>query len=200
MIDLFVFDLGGVLVNEFDVIPEASRALGLSEDRMRDLVHPDMEAYMSGRMGPELFWERFRARSGLRVPENYWATLFRPVLDEAVEALALSLKAFGRVVCGTNTIDVHYDRLAERGFYRCFDAVYASHILGVSKPRREFWLRILEAEGRDAGRTFFTDDMEENVLAARDLGIRSHLFEGLSGLEAALEAAGFAVPVGDTRP
>lgn len=200
MIDLFIFDLGGVLVSEFDVIPEAARRLGLAEDRMRDLAHPDMEAYMSGRIGSGEFWDRFRARSGLGVPENYWATLFRPVLDETVEALALSLKAVGRVVCGTNTIDAHYDRLLERGFYRCFDAVYASHILGVSKPRREFWIRILEAEGRDADGAFFTDDMEENVLAARDLGIRSHLFEGAPGLEAALEAAGVPVPAGEARP
>ncbi len=200
MIDLFVFDLGGVLVHEFDVLPEAARRLGLAEGRMRDLAHPDMEDYMSGRIGPGEFWERFRARSGLRVSENYWATLFRPVLDPSMEALVLALKGAGRVVCGTNTIDVHYDWLLERGFYSCFDAVYASHLLGVSKPRGEFWLRILEAEGRDPGRAFFTDDMEENVEAARALGIRSHRFEDVEGLADALEEAGIPVPAVRTRP
>jgi len=200
MIDLFVFDMGGVLVSEFDVIPEASRLLGLSEERMRDLAHPDMEDYMTGRMGSEFFWEQFHSRSGIRVPENYWATLFHPVLNEAVEALALYLKDYGRVVCGTNTIDVHYHWQADRGYYRCFDAVYASHLLGVSKPWPEFWLRILEAEGRKAGQAFFTDDIEENVRAAQSLGMRSHRFEGVAGLAAALEAAGIPVPVGEARP
>ncbi len=200
MIDLFVFDLGGVLVHDFDIIPEAALRLGLAEGRMRDLAHPDMEDYLSGRIGPGEFWERFRVRSGLRVPENYWATLFRPVLDPDMESLVLSLKSSGRVVCGTNTIDVHYEWLRERGFYSCFDAVYASQLLGVSKPRGEFWLRILEAEGRDPGRAFFTDDMEENVEAAGALGIRSHRFEGIGGLVSALEEAGIPVPVGRARP
>ncbi len=199
MIDLFVFDLGGVLVRDFDILPEAARLLGLPEDRMRDLARPDMEDYMSGRIGAGEYWERFRARSGIRVPENYWDTLFRPVLDSASEALARSLRPFGRVVCGTNTIDVHYDWLRDRGYYDCFDAVYASHLLGVSKPRGEFWLRILEAEGRDPGRVFFTDDMEENVRAAESLGIRSHRFVDAAGLAAALEEAGIPAAVERVR-
>lgn len=200
MMDLFIFDLGGVLVNSFDIIPEAARRLDIPEDRLRTLIRPDMEPYMSGRIDFDEFWDRFFARTGIRAPENYWATLFHPVRDLAVEGLARALKPRGRVVCGTNTIDVHFDALEAEGHYDCFDAVYASHFLGVSKPHPDFWLRILESEGRTAGDVFFIDDMEENVHAARNLGIRSHLFTDASGLAAALEDAGFPVRAGARRP
>jgi glucose-1-phosphatase len=197
MIDLFVFDLGGVLVNNFDVIPEAARRLGMTEAEFRSQARVDMESYMSGRMDANAFWDRFAARTGIRAPENYWATLFQPVRDPEVEALVRALKPFGRVVCGTNTIDVHYDALASAGCYDAFDAVYASHRMGVSKPDPGFWRRILESEEKPAGRAFFTDDMEENIQVARGLGFQTHHFLGAASLAAALAESGF--PVGAPR-
>jgi len=200
MIDLFIFDMGGVLSNGVDIAPEAARRLGMPEDQFRIQIHPDMEPYMSGRIGPDEFWNRFHSRTGVRASENYWATLFRPELDKAVESLARALKHRGRVVCGTNTIDVHYDILKAQGQYDCFDAVYASHHLGVSKPDPKFWLRILEAEGKTAEQVFFIDDFEENVEAARRLGIRCHRFTDADSLARELEGAGFSLRSGASRP
>jgi putative hydrolase of the HAD superfamily len=105
-----------------------------------------------------------------------------------MDALARSLHSSGRVVCGTNTVGSHYDHLVERGMYGCFDAVYASHLMGVCKPDSAFWHAILEAEGVAARDAFFIDDYPENIAEAEGLGIRSHLFKGIAGLEAALSS------------
>lgn len=196
MTNLFVFDAGGVLVKDFDVTNQAARLLGLPESEFRTLAAVDMEGYMSGRMGSDEYWKRFARRTGIRVAENYWDTLFHPTLDPDVEELILELKSFGRVVCGTNTVDVHYDALVAGGHYSAFDAVYASHLMGVSKPDPDFWRRILEAEGSEADRAFFTDDMEENVRVARDLGFRTHRFTDAVSLKAALSRMGVPLSAG----
>lgn len=184
---LYIFDMGGVLARSFDVIPEAARRMGMPEAEARRFIAADMDALMAGEMDTDEYWSRFAAASGVRPAEDYWSTLFEPSADPAVERIIRGLRAGDRVVCGTNTIACHYDYLAARGMYGCFDAVYASHLMGLCKPDPAFWLDILRAEGRQPSDAFFVDDMDENVAAARSLGIRSHLFRDASGLASALE-------------
>jgi putative hydrolase of the HAD superfamily len=183
---LYIFDMGGVLVSAFDVLPEAARRMGLDEQTARRLAKPDMDALMAGSMDAAEYWDRFEAASGVRAAEDYWSTLFQPRVDEAVDRFIRGLRSRGRVVCGTNTIASHYDHLLGRGVYDCFDAVYASHHLGVCKPAPRFWLEILKAESARPEDAFFIDDMRENIDVAESLGIRSHLFTDVAGLESAL--------------
>jgi putative hydrolase of the HAD superfamily len=183
---LYIFDMGGVLVQSFDVLPEAARRLGLSETAARQFARTDMDALMTGAMNLEDYWRRFEAASGVRVTEDYWTTLFAPTLDAGMDRLVRSLHSTGRVVCGTNTVGSHYDYLTKHGMYGCFDAVYASHLMGVCKPDPAFWLAILESEGVAARDVFFIDDYPENTEAAELLDIRSHRFNGMEGLKAAL--------------
>ena len=74
--------------------------------------------------------------------------------------------------------------------YEGFHAVYASHIIGQAKPDAEFWTEILAAEKVSPERTFFVDDMEANIEAARKLGITSWLFTGADELRGHLERIG----------
>jgi len=184
---LFIVDMGGVLAQSFDIIPEAARRLGIPIEDMRALVSADMPALLCGAMTADEYWRRFSAASGIRVPEDYWSTLFAPVMDTEVEQILQDLRAHGRVVCGTNTIHSHYEYLLACGAYRCFDGVYASHIMGVCKPDPAFWGKILDVEQAGPHDTFFIDDMEENIGAATDLGIKSHRFCGAALLRQALD-------------
>jgi putative hydrolase of the HAD superfamily len=43
--------------------------------------------------------------------------------------------------------------------------------MGITKPTRQFFEYILRSEGKSNVDTFFVDDYEENVVAARKLGI-----------------------------
>ncbi len=157
-------------------------------------------AIMRGEITSEEMLHLLARRTGQpEPPENYWKTFFAPKLHEPTVRLIRDLKAAGaRVVCGSNTIDAHYDYHLEYGQYDCFDAVYASHLIGQVKPDSMFWQYILDAENalaensrcgtasecgakRTAGSwTFsdmvFFDDMQKNVEAASSLGIHAHLF------------------------
>jgi len=188
MRDLFIFDMGGVMADSCSVLSAAARGLGIPQDELEALVREDFGLLTLGRLDSAEFWRRFEARTGKRAAEDYWATAFSPRPDPRMAALARALRRRGRVVCGTNTIGPHYEHHLANGHYACFDAVYASHLMGLAKPDPAFWLAILEAEGRTADRAVFVDDLPENVEAARSLGIDSRLFSGAKELAASLEA------------
>lgn len=183
---LYIFDMGGVLARDFDVMPEAARRMGMAwPDFLRHAL-VDIDALLTGTMNEADYWIRFESASGVHAAENWWETLFSPAVDHEVEEIVRGLKPSGRVVCGTNVIASHYDWLAAKGRYDTFDGVYASHLMGLRKPDPKFWLHMLQAEGCAAVDAFFIDDMEENVKAARGVGIASHLFCGADGLRRAL--------------
>jgi len=184
---LFIVDMGGVLAQSFDIVPEAARRLAIPLDVMRALVATDMPALLCGSISADEYWQRFAVASGVAVPEDYWSTLFAPVIDAEVEGILDGLRAHGRVVCGTNTIHSHYDYLAAAGAYRCFDRVYASQRMGICKPDPDFWRAILATEETDPHEALFIDDMEENIRAAANLGLAAHQFCGAPSLRQALD-------------
>jgi len=74
-----------------------------------------------------------------------------------------------------------YDDVFTRSFYSCD--------LGARKPERAYFERVLEALDLPAERVGFVDDVEANVEAARELGIRAVHHDptsGVTGLRAAL--------------
>lgn len=204
MIELYIFDQGGVISRDFMIAPEAARRLGIGVEDFHRLIEPDMQAFMRGELMAKEFWARFSARSGLAIGEDYWATLFHPRVDEPtyglVEELRAGLKAAGRgrVVGGTNTISEHYAVHCAQGEYGCFDFVYASHLMGRAKPEPGFWHYILEKEGVPPEKAFFTDDFPENVEAAAALGLNARLYEGAEGLRRDLLELG--APIAQAAP
>jgi putative hydrolase of the HAD superfamily len=165
----------------------------------------DLRVIQEGALGSDEFWQRFEARAARLFPDrrivlprrpdglpvDLWATFFQPVRDEAVVSIIGELIAAGyRVVGGTNTLDAHYEKHRSLGDYDCFQALYASQLLGVAKPDAEFWRRILAAEGFRPEQAFFADDNQANVDAAAALGISAHHFRSASRLREALAELG----------
>lgn len=187
---LYIFDMGGVVCSNVDVMPDVARSLGLSYKAFISAAKPLQDELSDGLITPEEFWSEFSARTGIEVAGDPFAEFFRPVVEHATVRFIERLKAGARVVCGTNTYDCHYRIHSERRDYDVFERVYASHLMHISKPDPGFYRRILEAEGVDPTDAVFVDDREENVSAARSLGIDSFLFTDAARLEADLRQAG----------
>lgn len=190
---LFIFDMGGVVVRNCDAWEAVITALGIpypAEDatRLRALIAAAGRGNITSAEALELMTKR----AGLPPPaENPWETAFHPRVDEKTVSLITQLKAHRqRVVCGTNTIDVHYDYHVRHGEYAAFDAVYASHLIGQIKPDKTFWYCIRDAEKDYAfSDMFFFDDLQENVCAAAALGIHAHVFTTAEDAAAYITAA-----------
>ena len=124
-----------------------------------------------------------------------WSSVFLPNLIVSEELLA-SLKQKYPLILVSNTNEAHIDYV--RANYRVldyFDHLVLSYEVGSLKPDRKIFEHAIEASECVPEAIFFTDDREENVLAATQLGIRGHQFKSQSSLIAALEAAG--VEAGD---
>ncbi len=196
---LYIFDMGGVVTNDANPRPRICSLLGLSEaDFLRycgrgGRKEDDLLALAGdGKLDAKGFWRIFSERSGITVQTDWLHWLFHPVVNEGIRVLIGKLRAQGnRVVCGTNTIESHYQNHIEHGDYALFDQTYASCLMGVSKPELDFWRIILTAEGVEAKDAVFIDDRQENVDAAASLGIRSIRFQSAEALEKDLLSVAF---------
>ncbi len=88
---------------------------------------------------------------------------------------------------GTDTIPAELETL---GIGDCFDAVFNSAEIGIVKPDPAVYEFVLEQLDLIADRVFFTDDRKENVVAAAQLGMHAHHFQGVDGLRASLADLG----------
>lgn len=176
---LCIFDVGGVMVDGFDVAPAIAAQLGLPVDELRPLLRAaDFELLHTGRISSPEFWKRFRATTGLTVDDEYWGAFFRPLRRPRMYDLVRRLREAGlRVVAGTNTLDAHYRIHAELGDYDAFARTYASHQIHLAKPDPAFFRHILAAEAATPARALFIDDVEANVRAAAGLGMDTILFQ-----------------------
>lgn len=101
---------------------------------------------------------------------------FHPIENPEIVDLITQLKKKNRVVCGTNTIQSHWENHLERGDYSYFHQTYASNKIGLAKPDPKFFETILEAEEISADQAYFTDDKIENCKAAESVGIKAVQF------------------------
>jgi HAD superfamily hydrolase (TIGR01509 family) len=184
---LYVFDMGGVVSENVHVGRAIADYLGLNHSDIYEMLHDEFHALMAGTMTEREFWQLASGRLGRPVEADLLERFFQPRQNREVVQLVLELKEEARVVVGTNTIEGHYRIHRSNGDYDAFDAVYASHRMGLTKPDPAFYRFILGEEGVTPGESVFVDDLAVNVEAARRLGMRAFLFAGARALRAELE-------------
>ena len=180
---LFIFDMGGVVTTTFP-LDLLTGKLGLSKAEFLEICRENgniWEKLEKGFINVREFWTCFNQAAATRgikaVQHDLFRLYFHPTLQSRTAELIAALRKKHRVVCGTNTIDSHWEDHLERGDYAFFDQTYASNKIGEAKPNPNFFQLILEAEGYKAEEAFFTDDKIENCQAAAALGIRAVQFE-----------------------
>lgn len=200
---LFIFDMGGVVTNTFNM-NKIYEKLNLSKEDFFNICRQGKDIWHEfeiGKINTNQFWDFFNKRVGLlqrSVIDGFFNELedlkfssedkiqqinhfdydlfrlyFHPVTNEKTVELIELLKNNNRVVCGTNTIQSHWENHMERGDYSYFHQTYASNKIGFAKPDKRFFEIILEAEGFTPDQAFFTDDKIENCDAAAAVGINT---------------------------
>ncbi len=179
--DLFIFDMGEVLIYDGVNFPEIARHLGIEEDAfMKDYGKYDIPL-MEGWMDTLSYMRHLETEFGLKIDGNLFSRIYHPRVNRAILPLLDKLRDAGkRVVIGSNTFRPHVDVISEldEKLFSYFDALYFSHEMHITKPSLSFFRYILDREGAAAASSFFVDDREENIRAAESLGIRSFLYSG----------------------
>ena len=181
---LFIFDMGGVVTNTFKM-DSIYQKLNISKNDFSEICKKKnndiWHKLETGIISVNQFWKEYNSRiqsieKAKPAETDLFRLFFHPSKNLQTIELIKSLKKNNRVVCGTNTIQSHWENHMERGDYAFFNQTYASNKIGCAKPDPHFFELILEAEETEAQNAFFTDDKEENVAAAASLGIHAELF------------------------
>lgn len=195
-----IFDLGGVIVPL-----DFARAYRAIEGRSPYPAHeipvriaatglvPELER---GRIDPEEFAGRIAKTLGLRVGyEEFcelWSAIFPP-RTLIPERLLEGLGRRHRLVLLSNTNAIHFSYIRRNyPLLEHFDDFVLSYEVGAMKPAREIYREAIARAGCAPAECFFTDDVADNVEAARREGIDAEQFVGYEQLEQALHARGIA--------
>ncbi len=173
---LAIFDLGGVVVHNYQTIGRIALKYHLDEEKLlRDYKASD-GPLMEGTLSTKDWWlhvcDRFSLACEARGADPLFDE-FHCYADPQMISLVKEVKQMGvRVVCGSNTCAPHWRKMEESAsLSSLFDACYLSQELHIRKPDEEFFLSILQKEHLSPSDAFFVDDTKENVNAASALGI-----------------------------
>lgn len=198
-----LFDFGGVLLrqdwDEYDAFCERN---GLPARALRRALYgtDEWRDLQTGRISDRAVWRAAAIASlaehcGDRAEGLFEKWYARPVaLHQPNIELANALQAAGvRVGLLSNAAPDLETRLSTDFFVGIdFDDRVISGLVGLAKPDPAIYHLAAERIGLPEAACFFIDDLEQNVEAARGVGMLAHHFQGdYEALHADLRAAGY---------
>jgi putative hydrolase of the HAD superfamily len=195
----FLFDLGNTLIKlAYERVLEAvCRESSVSRDDLVDILeepggYRDMErGAITFREFYEFLGDKAGYRGSLHELRAIWSDFFDGTVPGA-EILLDRVREKYRVAFLSNSNEVHAEivpRLFASLFHRD-DRFIFSNRFRVAKPDPEIFRRALEVIGALPQHVVFIDDLLENVLAARSIGIRSFQFVDAESLTRELVGEG----------
>jgi len=195
----FLFDLGNTLIRlAYErVLTGICRDASVSRDELLELLeepggYRDMER---GAITFREFYEFISDKAGYRRSIHDFRAVWSDFFDGTVpgaETLLERVRERYRVAFLSNSNEVHAE-LIPRQFATLFrrdDRFVFSHRFRVAKPDPDMFRRALEVIGALPQHVVFIDDLIENVLAARTIGLRSFQFVEAEQLTRELQAEG----------
>ena len=201
MIETLLFDLGKVIVDfDFELgMQRFAAKTPLCREKFEEVIWDKhwIQRYERGEISTADYHQHLCERGQLCMTveefEDAWSAVFlpEPILPETFLS---GLKQRYPLILVSNTNEAHAAFISTR--YSVFDHFghrILSHEVGSLKPDTAIYEAAIAASGKPASALFFTDDREENVEAALQLGLQAHLFRTPSGLVKALREHGVEV-------
>lgn len=196
---VILFDLGNVLVR---IHPEAFlQTLGIDTAENRKLYSPKVieivKRYERGGDSTEQYLSRLEgllSHGEFHFERNQIERAMLSVIGkpmEGMEELVQRVGAESRVGLLSNTNPIHYHHCLENlPVLRHIPVHFLSYQLLVLKPEPAIYHAVVEATGLPAKEILFIDDIEENITAARGIGMQGIRFTDPASLESELQILG----------
>lgn len=192
-----VFDIGNVLI---EWQPERFYDAAIGQDRRRAMfaavdLHGMNELVDLGHNFKDTIYataDRYPDwKAEIILWHDQWIQMATPVIDHSVR-LMKALQAKGIPVFSLTNFGVesyayaatHYD------FLNDFDRDFISGHMKVTKPSAQIYEMLEETSGLSGDALIFADDRDDNIVAAKARGWKTHLFEGPKGWADRLVAEG----------
>ena len=203
MIRTILVDLGNVLI-DFDHTIAAKRIsqfCGKTPQEIFDLFFASdvTMRFEAGTISPQEFYLGVKEMLDLRLSFDSFVPIWNDIFfltakNRAAYSLMNTLKDNYRVALISNINVLHYEYLQKRyPVFNVFHEVFTSCALGCVKPDHAIYRKTLEALGSEPQDVFYTDDREDLVESARQLGIHGFVFKDVETLKADLLGAGVTI-------
>ena len=185
-----VFDLGNVIINiDPDLTLQKFRALGVGNfDEMYTIMRQTdvFDRLDTGKISLPEFRHAIRDFSKLSLADEQidaaWCAMLLDFPEKHVKLLQQLRAAEYKLYLLSNTNEMHVTYFTEyliQQFGRdllseLFDRTFYSHQIGFRKPNRKAYEYVLQTEGLKPAETLFIDDLEINVMGARQTGIQAY--------------------------
>ena len=190
-----IFDLGNVILNlDFNASIKAFQKLGLDKDvlnRKQAYADPAFYQLEVGEISPSVFRKRVRQILKNQTAtdqeiDDAWYGMIRDIPSGRVRTLQ-RLREDYRIFLFSNTNTIHIGRLLpefkkEHGldFSSLFEKTFYSHEIHARKPDMQAFQKVIDLSKVNPSETLFVDDLERNVVAARETGLKAFwLKEGM---------------------
>ncbi|MGH7484181.1 MAG: HAD family hydrolase [bacterium] len=195
----FLFDLGNTVIRlAYERVLAAICAdSSLTRDELVDLLE-EPGAYRDMERGAVSFYEFYEFlcdhagyRGSIREFHRVWSDFFDGTVP-GIEDLLDRIRERYRVAYLTNSNEIHAEIIPTRfaGLFQKDEPFVFSHRIKTAKPDPDFFRKALESIGATAQESVFIDDLLENVLGARAVGIRAFQFADARTLAKELEGEG----------
>ena len=203
MIDTIILDLGKVLI-DFDHLRAAERISNFCDktpNQIFDLffISEPTILFEEGKITPEDFFRRVKEILDLKLEYQSFVPIWNDIFfltakNRAVYSLANNLRAHYQVALLSNINVLHHEYLKQYfPVFNVFHRVFASYEMGAIKPDQAIYKKALEELKAQPENVFYTDDRQELVDSARNLGINSFLFTGVEQLKQDLASVGVTI-------
>lgn len=185
-----VFDFGGVLSAGHDPVPDVHELLGGDRDAVHGALWEHRPAYDAGASSAAEYWGAVAAAAGIQELTETEVTELQEAdnryflrLDPAARALIHDLARNSvRMALLSNASVAFGDAVRRADWFEAFTFALISGEEQVVKPDREIYEILLDVLSHESGgvsipsAVLFFDDRQDNVAAARAVGIDAHLW------------------------
>lgn len=189
MIELVMFDLGKVLIDfDFKIAVKSLGQFGLLNQIKIYNLFRDAELtskWDKGHLSSEAFYKIIQDELGLKLEMKEFIPIWNGIFAENAKmvALARGLAKNKKVVLLSNTNPWHAEHIrANYPWIKELNAFVASCDVQMMKPDPKIYQLAMQKVKARPEETFYIDDLEENVEAARALGMAAHQFENYEKL------------------
>ncbi|MCG2714123.1 MAG: HAD family phosphatase [Candidatus Omnitrophica bacterium] len=199
-IKVVLFDLGKVLV-DFDHKRAAERISAFCDKSGLAIYNlffdsPVTLAFEEGKISPGKFYQQVKEMLDLKLSYESFVPIWNDIFflspkNRMVYALANSLKANYKTALLSNINVLHYEYLKKNfPVFDVFHHLFLSYDLGVAKPNKLIYQKVIKELGIFPEEIFYTDDRAELVDSAVSLGIKGCIFSNYKQLICDLQDAG----------
>lgn len=196
MIELYVFDLGNVIL-PFDHRQIAHKLFAHSSklkdctpneifQHIFDLEEGFINPFEEGAFSSLEFYDKIKGRYGLDLDFDAFGEIWNNIFWESPEVneVIVCLKTLGYpVFLLSNTNELHFSYILKRfPIIHVLDEWILSFEVGAKKPKRRIYEAIFEKTDVPPGRILYIDDVANNVKAAEALGMKGMVFTGPADL------------------